>query len=412
MRCDVIVLGAGMVGTCTAVELARRGRAVVLVDRGGPGGETSHGNAGLIQREAVEPYPFARDWAGLFEAALGRGPSVHYHAAALPALLPRLWRYWAASAPARYAPIAAAYRSLIEHCLEGHETLVAACGARELVQRAGYRHVYRTRSAFEQAAARAERLRRDHGLRYAAQDVRELMRAEPGLRPGLAGAIHWLDSWSVADPGELVRRYAAHLGALGGASRRGDAASLEWRDGAWQVRTDDGFVRAAHAVVALGPWSDFALRPLGYRLPLFVKRGYHQHFAGGGALRLPLYDAERGYVLAPMARGLRLTTGAEFARLGSRATPVQLERATRAARELVDLAEARPEPPWLGNRPCTVDMKPVIGPAPCSAGLWFNFGHAHQGFTLGPASARLLADLMDGVPPFVDATPFAPARFS
>jgi glycine/D-amino acid oxidase-like deaminating enzyme len=122
-------------------------------------------------------------------------------------------------------------------------------------------------------------------------------------------------------------------------------------------------------------------------------------------------DAERGYVLAPMQRGLRLTTGAEFAPIDALPTPVQLAKAEALARELVDLGESLPEAPWLGARPCTADMLPVIGPAPRHKGLWFNFGHAHQGFTMGPVAGRLLAEMVSGEPPCVDPMPYLPRRF-
>jgi D-amino-acid dehydrogenase len=67
--------------------------------------------------------------------------------------------------------------------------------------------------------------------------------------------------------------------------------------------------------------------------------------------------------------------------------------------------------PWLGSRPCTVDMKPVLGAAPRHKGLWFNFGHAHQGFTLGPVTGRLLAELISGEPAFIDPAPYLASRF-
>ncbi|MET0543882.1 MAG: FAD-binding oxidoreductase, partial [Variovorax sp.] len=82
-----------------------------------------------------------------------------------------------------------------------------------------------------------------------------------------------------------------------------------------------------------------------------------------------------------------------------------------AARELIDLPEPVESVPWLGNRPCTVDMKPVMGPAPKHPGLWFNFGHSHQGFTLGPVSGRLLAEMIEGSQTLVDPAPFAATRF-
>lgn len=410
-RMEIIVLGAGMVGTCTALQLARRGHSVTLIDRRAPGQETSYGNAGIIQREAVEPYAFPRDAATLWRAATGAGMDVHYHLNALPALLPRLWRYWRASAPHRYGAIAQSYSQLIAHCLEEHQALITASGADDLVQRQGFRQVYRTRAAFEEAAIDAERVAQRYGVRYAVEDSTALASAEPGLHTTLAGAVHWLDPWSVNDPGELVNRYARHFQNLGGRCALGDATTVQRQGANWQVQTADGPLHAQHLVVALGPWSDSFIRPWGYRLPLFIKRGYHQHFAGGPGLRQPLLDAERGFVLAPMAQGIRLTTGAEFARLDAKPTPVQLAQATRAARELLALPQPVEAQAWLGNRPCTADMTPVIGAAPRHPGLWFNFGHGHQGFTLGPVSGQLLADLLEGVTPSVDPTPYSPSRF-
>jgi len=66
---------------------------------------------------------------------------------------------------------------------------------------------------------------------------------------------------------------------------------------------------------------------------------------------------------------------------------------------------------WLGRRPCLPDMLPIVGPAPRHQGLWFDFGHHHLGFTLGPVTGRLLAEMMTGETPFADPTPFAVERF-
>lgn len=411
MPTDVLVLGAGMVGTCTALQLARRGHSVVLVDRRAPGRETSYGNAGIIQREAVEPYAFPREWSAVFDVALKRGIDVNYHLGALPAVTPRLARYWHASAPARYATIARDYSRLIEHCLTEHDVLIAESGAFDLVRKEGYRFAFRTQAAMDVAAARAADLQQRYGVRHALLDGDALARAEPGLHARLPGALHWLDPWSVSDPGALVDRYVQRFIDLGGHVVQGNAASLRADAGGWLVQTTAGPLHARHAVIALGPWAGELTATLGYRLPLFVKRGYHRHYRGGPGLRLPMLDAERGLVIAPMTAGMRITTGAEFARIGAPSTPVQLSKAEHAARELIDLPEPVEAEPWLGNRPCTVDMKPVIGPAPKHSGLWFNFGHAHQGFTLGPVSGRLLAEMIEGSKPLVDPAPYSSTRF-
>ena len=82
-----------------------------------------------------------------------------------------------------------------------------------------------------------------------------------------------------------------------------------------------------------------------------------------------------------------------------------------AARKLLDLGTAVEAEPWSGVRPCMPDMLPVVGAAPRHKGLWMNFGHGHQGLTLGPATGRLLAEAMTGEAPFVDASAFTPARY-
>ena len=411
MKRSVLVLGAGMVGTCTAVHLALRGHEVTLVDRLEPGRETSYGHAGIIQREAVEPYPFPQQWPVLARAVLKRGAAVNYHLAALPSQARALGGYWANSRPARHGVISQAHARLIEHALSGHEPLIEHANAQDLVRREGYRFVFRDPASMEKALTQAVALSASHGVRHRVLDATALARAEPGLQLPLAGAIHWLDPWTVSDPGALVGRYAALLERAGGHLAHGDAATLQQTGSGWLVHTDHGVVDAAHAVVALGPWADSLLKTLGYRYPLFVKRGYHRHYRGGTAPRLPAYDVDGGYVLAPMQQGVRLTTGAEFARIDAPATPVQLARAEVLARQLFELREPVEARPWLGARPCTADMLPVIGPAPRHRGLWFNFGHAHQGFTLGPVSGQLMADLIEGGPTVVDPRPYAPARF-
>ncbi|TWI57506.1 D-amino-acid dehydrogenase [Pseudomonas duriflava] len=411
MRADALVLGAGMVGVCTALQLARRGWSVALVDRRAPGRETSYGNAGIIQREAVEPYPFPRDLPTLLKVIRKGGIDVNYHATALPHLLPSLFRYWQASAPTRYARIAQEWARLIEHCLSEHEILIHESGADALVRREGWRQGYRTEKLFREGIERAARLSNTFGIQYTVHNSVALARAEPGLLRPMAGAIHWTEPWTVRDPGALVAHYADLFVRLGGHLFEGDAATLQPHGSGWRVTTPDGPLDAQHAVIALGPWARQATRALGYRLPLFIKRGYHRHYAGELPLTRPLLDVAHGVMLVPMNAGLRITTGAEFAQHEAPPTPLQLDKAERVARELIPLGPPLEEKPWLGARPCTPDMKPVIGPAPRHANLWFHFGHAHQGFTLGPASARLLAELMCGEPPYLDPQPYSAQRF-
>ena len=412
MTHTVIVLGAGMVGTCTAWHLRQRGHEVVLIDAKPPGQETSFGNAGLIQREAAEPYPFPLEAAKLWSVATGQGFDIAWRARALMRTWPRLLSYARHSAPERHARLAPHYGRLIQACISEHEALIESSRAHDLVGRDGYRKIYRTQAALDRAGADALRIAERWGVDNRIEDANALARAEPALRQRLAGAIWHASTWSVRDPGALVQSYARDFERLGGTFLQARATALQPQGGHWQVQTSQGPVQAAQVVVALGPWSTDLIEPLAYRPPLFVKRGYHQHYDGLHGLRLPIFDAEKGYLLVPMRAGLRLTTGAELALRDDPPQASQLPAAERCARALLELGAPLAQPPWMGSRPCMVDMLPVMGPAPRHRGLWFNFGHGHQGFTLGPVAGRLLAELISGEAPFIDPAPYAAQRFS
>ena len=139
---------------------------------------------------------------------------------------------------------------------------------------------------------------------------------EPSLAPVFRHAVHWTGAVSVTNPLAVTRAYAARFAALGGLSFTGDARTLHRADGRLAGRYRGRPARCRRCRWSRsGPWAPDVLDPLGIRLPLAVKRGYHWHFRpqGNAGLSRPVLDAENGYVLAPMEQGIRLTTGAEFA---------------------------------------------------------------------------------------------------
>ncbi len=90
---------------------------------------------------------------------------------------------------------------------------------------------------------------------------------------------------------------------------------------------------------------------------------------------------------------------------------MQLDRCEPIASKSFPTGRRIDAKPWMGCRPCLPDMLPIIGRAPRHPNLWFDFGHQHHGFTLGPASGRLLAELVTGERLFADPTPYRPERF-
>jgi D-amino-acid dehydrogenase len=412
-KADVLVLGAGMVGVSAALHLQQRGRDVILVDRNELAGEeTSFGNAGLIESASVFPLMFPRDFGQVLQYAMNRSPQVRYSLSDLPTSLPWLLRYFLASSPDRALHSAMAELPLIQRSLVEHEALIAEAAVPELLRRTGWIKLFRSEATLANAVRDVERAR-PYGVDGEVLDSNAIAAREPNLTGEFAGAVYFPAPGFVPDPGALAKAYAALFRRKGGRFVVGDARTLEQAGGRWRVNGPEGGASAREVVVALGPWSDLVFRPLGYSIPLGVKRGYHLHLAprGNAVLNHPVLDSDLGYLLAPMNRGIRLTTGVEFARRDAPPTPIQIEQALPRAHALFPLGEPVDEKPWMGARPCLPDMVPVIGQAPRHPGLWFDFGHQHHGLTLGPATGRLLAEMMTGETPFADPTPYAAARF-
>ena len=412
-RVDAIVLGAGIVGTSVGLHLAKRGLAVALVDRRGPGEETSYGNAGVIEGNTIFPPAFPSDPLVLLRVALKRASQANYHLAFLPRVASWLLAFRAASRPERLLETARVMRPLFSRAIAEHEALLAEAGAGRYLRKEGWLKLYRSTRAFS-AEKDEMALAEDFGIPYRALDTEAARALEPSLAPVFRHAVLWEGGASVTNPLAVTKAYAARFEAIGGVLVKADARSLHHTGGCWRVETEEGPINSAQVVVALGPFAPDVLAPLGINLPLGIKRGYHQHFrpAGNAALARPVLDEEIGYCLAPMEQGIRLTTGAEFAARDAPATPVQLQRLLPDAKALFPLGEPAEATPWMGRRPCFPDSRPVIGRAPGQRGLWLAYGHAHWGLTLGPATGRLLAEMMTGATPFCDPAPYGAERFA
>ncbi len=353
------------------------------------------------------PYLFPRAIREIARAAVNRDPRAHMRHGSLPSIAPAIWRYFQASTQTRKAATGKVMAPLLFAAAAEHLKLAQDAGASGLLRSGGWIKVYRSARGRELAHAEAEELK-PFGVKPVVLDRAGLTALEPHVGDKAIGGVHYTEPLSTADPAGLIQSYAALFVKRGGRMERGDALSLEPSGSGWMVTTDKGRLAARDVVIALGPWSDELARRFGLRLPFFVKRGYHMHYEakGNAGLTRPVLDLERGYLVTPMARGLRLTTGAEFARRDDPPSPAHLERVEPYARELFPIGARKDASPWLGRRPCLPDMRPVIGPFPGKPGLWLDFGHHHLGLTLGPITGRLIAELVTGEAPFVDPAPF------
>ena len=393
---EAVVIGAGIVGLCSAYHLVEAGIRVTVVDPSEPGSECSSGNAGSLASGAVAPLAMP----GILKQAPGMlldptGP-LYVPASYLLQVAPWMARFVAASRPARVAEIAQSLHALIGDAVTQHKTLAAKAGCRELIIETGQVHLYPDMASLEKDAA-GWALKQQHGLKAERIGRSDIQSLEPAVSPTYQAGYHLPDQPWVNEPQRYAEAIADYLRTLGVRFARDRVQDLSRNVQGWSMHGQAADYFASQVVLAAGAWSAGLLRPLGVKVPLETQRGYHLRFPNGGVgLQRIVVLADRKVFMTPMQSALRAAGTVEFGGLE------RLPSSTRA-RLLADHAKAGfpdldiSDPvEWMGHRPCLPDSLPVIGEVPSQAGLWCAFGHGHLGLTGSAGTGRLLAQAMTG----------------
>jgi glycine/D-amino acid oxidase-like deaminating enzyme len=409
-QADVIVLGAGIVGVSAAYAARQRGLSVILIDRREPGSETSYGNAGILSSGSILPLNKPSLWSALPVYLTNRHAALRWDPAWSLRNIDWIARFLANATNSRVRPRATALHGLIGASLKLHREWIVKADAAQRIRETGWLKAWRSDAVGE--AKQEQAFLAEYGIESQLLDRQGISALEPNILPIYKVGLLHTQTASVDSPGAVVKAYARMFAGSGGEIRQSEIRAIVPDGDGWRVLLSDGEISARHIVVALGPWSADLLRPLGYRVPLAFERGYHQEFAPNPARSLlrPIHDAEGSFLMTPMERGIRVTSGVELTARDAPSSLAQLDAVVPAARSVVEFGAAVGEP-WRGARPTLPDSLPMIGPAPRHSGLWLSFGHQHIGFTTGPATGAAIAAMIAGAPPPFNTAPFSPSRY-
>lgn len=408
-RTDIAVIGAGVVGLTTALELLEAGREVVLVEPGQPGMGASYGNAGTIAGYATSPVGTPDVLRSLPSLLFSRTSPLAIRHRALPSLMPWLLRFLRQSMAAPAEHNARAIASLLADSKERWDDLSLRVQGAGILQRRGCLYLYETAAALAGAEAEMAR-RRALGVEVELIGPDRLAELEPGLPAGLGGAAFFPEATFLNDPGRM-------MGLIADAVL--DRARLIEARVDRLTRGADGIVlegtglhlHARRVVIAAGAHSRALARQAGDRIPLDTERGYHVEWdMDESLLSRPTCPTARGFYFCPMDGRLRVAGTVELGGLTLPPSPHRIRKLVEGARAFFpDLGE--PDRAWMGFRPSLPDSLPVIGPSAAGAEVIHAFGHGHLGVTLAPITARIVADLVSGSTPPVDISAFRSTRF-
>ncbi|MBO9097150.1 MULTISPECIES: NAD(P)/FAD-dependent oxidoreductase [unclassified Rhizobium] len=411
-RKTTIVIGAGIVGAAISFELQRRGHRVTLVDKGEPGRGTSFGNMASIALDfAAGSGPST--WRKMPGWLLDPEGPVWLRPSYAPKILPWFLRFLAAGRPSRLRQIEDAGMALSAPALADFRAMLDAVGAPELMTEDGCLAIYETEAEFAGDRGHLEMMQR-YGFEHSVVSGADLRALEPALSPHIAKAVLLPNNKSIRNPYHLVLKLVDAAKAAGTGFVSGEATMIERRagGGVTVMLADGRRLDADDAVVAAGVPTRVIAKALGEPIPLETERGYHtQIMAPGISMRHSIIWPARAFMVTPTAGGIRVGGNVELAGLDAPPDYRRPRVLVRHAQRALPGLKVEEATDWMGHRPSLPDTIPIISASSRLPGVWYATGHGHLGLTYSATTARLMADMIGGMKPSIDMTPFRINRY-
>lgn len=412
MKQDVVIIGGGVIGVASAVELARRGVQVTVLERDRVGHGCSYSNAGWLTPSQAVPLANPSMLLKSFKWMLDPDSPLYIQPRPDPAFIRWLIEFVLASRKDKFERGAAALVELCRVSTDMWEEVAKRSSEPFGFERHGLLAVYENATSLEAAKPGIDLVARSgvRAERWSADEVRD---KEPAIIGRTAGGYFYPDD-AHCEPYRAVQALEREARALG-VTFLEETEVYRITEGASARRliTTRGEIAASQIVIATGPWSEGLGKMLGLRLPVIGAKGY--------SIVLPpanphpsrsIYLIERKIAVNPHKNALRIAGTLELVRNDFSINARRVDMIVRGAKGMLNIGNTpAPSEIWRGLRPCTPDGMPVIGRARGRGDVWLATGHQMAGLKTATDTGLLLAQLMTGEKPRFDPEPFRADRY-
>lgn len=410
---DIIVIGGGIIGACTAYYLAREGRSVTIIEKEDVGAGSSHGNAGLIANGFAIPMAApgvpSQGLKYLFDTT-----SPFYIKPRLNLdLINWLWNFRGACNEKQVRRSIPILLSLGQGSFDLFDELFAAEVVNFGYKGKGRLILFTSEDSFKNGKEDVDLLR-EFGVEATLLDAGGVRKIEPNVLPAVTHGIYCA-AYAHLSP-DLFVHEMMRLAQKQGLTVKKETAVTGFETAGGlisSVITTEGSFTANQIVLAAGAWSPVVSRDLKLKLPIQPAKGYSLTYKRPTTSpRLPLSLSERKIAVTPMGETLRFTSTLELAGFDSSLNQQRLQTIRHSVNEyLPGMEKLEQETPWFGYRPATPDDLPIIGRTRAYENLILATGHGTLGITHGLITGKLVEQIIGGKPPSMDITPFRAERF-
>jgi len=413
LKKEIIIIGGGVIGLACAHYLIERGASVRIIEKDGIGDGASHGNCGLLYFSDVIPlcspgavgHEIYRSLCGTSPLYIKPGMDIR--------LLAWLAKFAGKCRTRTMEQAARDKYEILKYSTLLFEELLALPGLVCDFENKGILTVFKEQKNLDKFKKTNDFLK-TYGLGYKRLEKEQVLKMEPALAPGIAGAWHSTFDWHLR-PELLMASWREHL-AKKGLIIEEHAKMLDFElsgSTITHVNTVAGKFAADTFIMATGAWVPETVRQLGLNLPVQPGKGYSITMERPGICpKIPCVLYEKNMVVTPWKSAYRLGGTMEFSGYSTTLNPRRLSKLVKGATQYMRDPTGNPTiEKWAGLRPMTCDDMPIIDHAPSQDNLIIATGHGMLGLTLATGTGKIVSDLVYGDSPEINITPFGISRF-
>jgi glycine/D-amino acid oxidase-like deaminating enzyme len=412
---SVGIVGAGIQGVCTGLQLIKKGIPVTIFDRHDPLSAefkaASYGNAGHFSPYAIIQFNRPDVLYNVPKMLISSYGPLALKWNHIPKMFNWFIHYLKNCNHKSMLHTAKYMHQILNLSNDAYEEIFQEIDTTGLVEKNGIIYVWTNKSP--KSRNLEIKVRNDFGIEQKLLSQKEVLELEPNLNPVFDAGVIYENAMHARDPHGILKEIFKLFIKKGGKFIQENIKSLK-QDSANEtiIKSETYEYRFEKSVIASGAFSKNLTDQLGENIPLDTERGYHVHFKKMDHLiSRPVIFLDKGFGMTPMNQGLRAVGTVELGGLKNPPSKKRIDYVINCAKELLPQLEKHNDE-WLGFRPTLPDFLPILGPSLKNKNIVYAFGHHHLGWTLGAITGKIISGIVAEEKTNLDLSPYSSKRFN
>jgi D-amino-acid dehydrogenase len=390
-KTEISIIGAGIVGLSSAINLVKRGSKVTLIEKDLKGQPASYGNASWLSSPSITPVLMPGMFKKIPKMWLSKDGPLFLRFPGVLKMIPFLIKYLSYTKKEKVEHISKNLAFLLKDSIGEHRELAKGSKAERWIEDSPFLFIYKNKTDFENDSYTWS-LRKKHGFKLIEVQKEELNRIFPGLSHEYTFAIKIENQGYISNSQNYLDDLIDYYKSLGGEIIEDEVLDVNSRDDYFTIKLRNSDLFTEKVLISSGVYSGNFVKKFNVKVPIESERGYHlELFDTNIRINHPIMNGYLKLAITPRPTGIRFAGLVEFGSINSKPNPKAFELLMRNAQSMFPGITFKRKMEWSGHRPSTVDSLPVIGASERSNNLFFAYGHHHIGLTAGPKTGKMIA---------------------